>query len=173
MNFSIEGAVQVLDRTPAALDALLRNLSSEWTTANEGDATWNPYDVTGHLLYCDRANWLMRITHIMKYGDDSPLPPFDRYGGAELSKGKSLNHLLDLFIQTRKEVLQELQELLITGNDFSKKGLHPQFGPVLLSQLLSAWVAHDLSHLSQVCRVMAKQYKEEVGPWIEYLRILK
>ena len=172
MKFSIEKGRQVLERTPFVTKAMLQGLSDEWVLTNEGGDTWSPADVIAHLIYCDRLNWLLRAKHIFKYKDAKPFAPFDRTGGLEVSKSKSLDQLLEEFLRVRKEVLEEIRDLQISEEDIAANGLRPQFGEVTLSQLLSAWVAHDLSHLSQVCRVMAKQFKEEVGPWITYLKLL-
>jgi hypothetical protein len=172
MKFDMDKAGQVLERSPHCLYALLHGLSEEWTSANEGEGTWNALDITAHLIYCDRFNWLLRAKRIL-INDTVPFQPFDRFGGSELSKDKSLHQLLETFLLTRKAVLQEIKEWRLRKEDYKTKGLHPKFGEVTLSQLFSAWVAHDLNHLSQVCRVMAKQYGAEVGPWIEFLRILK
>jgi hypothetical protein len=172
MKFSLESSIEVLRRTPVVLDGLLRGLSADWVLANEGGNTWSAFDITAHLVYCDRSNWLLRAKHMLQYSNNMPFPSFDREGGHAFGEGKTLPQLLDAFIATRKEVLEELLEALAPGEDGERKGLHPQFGEVKLSQLVSAWVAHDLSHLSQANRVMARQYKEEVGPWITFLRIL-
>ena len=172
VEFSFESSVEVLQRTPYAFDALLRGLSLDWIMSNEGGNTWSAMDVTAHLIYCDKANWLVRVRHILKYKETKPFDALNRLGGFELSRDKSPDQLLDAFIQTRKQVLEELQELSFPHEGMIAKGLHPQFGEVALSQLIAAWVVHDLSHLSQVCRVMAKQYGEAVGPWISFLRIL-
>jgi hypothetical protein len=173
MRFDINKSLQVLERTPDVLYALLHGISKDWTLNNEGINTWSAFDVVGHLVYCDTANWLLRAKHILKEKDAKPLPAFDRYAQFALNVGKPVDDLLSEFRQVRSKVLQEIKDLQLEQADLHTKGLHPEFGTVRLSQLFSAWVVHDLSHLSQASRVMAKQYQEEVGPWIQYLRILK
>jgi hypothetical protein len=172
MTFSIEHAIALLQRTPFVLDTLLRGLPKEWVLSNEGADTWSALDVIAHLIYCDKENWPVRAKHILTYQDAEPFPPFDRMGGFEIIRDRPVAELLDEFKHTRKAILQEVETYPLTESNFSLSGLHPQFGQVKLSQLLSAWVVHDLSHLSQVSRVLAKQYREEVGPWIAFLKIL-
>jgi hypothetical protein len=173
MHFDFYKSVQLLERTPNVLDAFLQGLSKEWTLNHEGDDTWSAFDVVGHLIYCDKHNWLMRVKHLMKEGTAAVFPSFDRYAHAALYKAVPSDKLLQTFQMTRKEVLQEIQWMQLQEADFLKKGLHPTFGEVNLSQLFSAWVVHDLSHLSQISRVMAKHYGADVGPWVSFLRILQ
>lgn len=172
MTFNLEEAQSVLRRTPDSIYALVHGLSDSWTLRNEGDKTWNVPDVVAHLIYCDRYNWLLRARRLLETGVMIQFDPLDRSGGKKWSETSSLSHLLDQFRETRKQVLDELQELHITPGQYNVAGFHPEFGQVNLSQLLSAWVVHDLTHLSQINRILAHQYREAVGPWSAYLRIL-
>ena len=172
MEFDFNRSLAMLERTPFVLQALLQGLPIEWTHSNEGVNTWSPFDVLGHLIYCDTHNWLIRIEHIRKEQDQSILPPFDRFGQFELYKEEPLDQLVATFIQTRQQTLAAVQALNIQPADFNTRGWHPQFGQVRLAQLISTWVVHDWNHVAQITRVMAKQYSEAVGPWIEYLPIL-
>lgn len=173
MNFSVDKALELLERTPDVLNHLLAGLAPEWTHRNEGGDTWSAYDVIGHLIHGDKTDWLPRIELIKSDNADKTFATFDRFAQFENSKGKSLAQLLEEFTVLRKECIVRLRKLNISTEDFLKTGVHPHFGEVTLSQLLSTWVVHDLDHISQIARVMAKQYKEEVGPWIEYLKVLR
>lgn len=173
MKFNLEHSIAVLERTPFVLEAQLKGLDEIWTTCNEGPETWNTFDVVGHLIHGEQTDWIARLEIILNDGNDKNFKPFDRFAMFEESKGKTLDQLLENFKQLRGKNIEILKSKNISENDFNRKGIHPVFGEVTLSQLLSCWVAHDLNHLTQINRVMAKQYKEEVGPWIEFLRILK
>jgi len=173
MKFNLPQAIEVLERTPIVLDTLLHGLSTEWTTNNEGGDTWSPYDVMGHLIHGEKTDWTQRMEIILSQGDNKTFASFDRFAQFEESKGKTLTQLLDEFKTAKQYNLAILKSKNLTGSDLTKTGTHPMFGTVTLEQLLATWVAHDLNHIAQISRVMAKQYKEEVGPWIEYLRILK
>lgn len=173
MKYSIIKSLEILERTPDVLLHFLNGLSSEWITNNEGEDTWSVFDVVGHLLHGDRTDWMLRIDKILTESEDKTFTPFDRFAQFETSKGKTLEQLLLEFKNVRERNLSNLRKLQLTENDFTKTGIHPVFGVVTLSQLLSTWTVHDLNHLAQISRIMAKQYKEETGPWIEYLRILK
>lgn len=172
MKFSIPEAQAILQRTPGSVISLLDGLPANWTDSNEGGNSWNAFDVVAHLLYCDRHNWVLRARHLLTTGTMLTFDPLDRSGGKGLSAGLTLSELLERFRETRKEVLAELEDLRIRPDQYNASGMHPEFGEVTLSQLLSAWVVHDLSHLSQISRILAHQYRQEVGPWITYLRIL-
>jgi hypothetical protein len=173
MNFTIEKSIDVLERTPNVLISMLENISSEWTTNNEGGETWSVYNIIGHLIHGEKTDWVSRIDIILSGKSDKTFEPFDRFAQFEESKGKSLLQLLNEFKRLRKQNIEYLHSKKISNKNLEEKGIHPAFGEVTLSQLLSAWTVHDLNHISQISRVMAKQYKEEVGPWIEYLRILQ
>lgn len=173
MEFALEQAIEILERTPAVLSQLLSNLSPGWTSNNEGINTWSPFDVIGHLIHGERTDWLIRAEIILSDSDDKKFRPFDRFAQFELSRNKSLKQLLGEFKQAREFNMNRLKQLNITAEQLKRTGIHPAFGEVTLSQLLSTWVVHDLDHIYQISRVVAKQYKEEVGPWIEFLKILR
>ena len=173
MDFTLEKSIEILERTPALLQALLENISEEWTSNNEGPETWSAYDVVGHLIHGEKTDWIPRAEIILSSNHDKKFEPFDRFAQYEDSKGKSLAVLLKEFETLRKKNLEVLRSKNITQKELQEKGVHPAFGEVTLSQLLATWVVHDLNHISQISRVMAKQYKGAVGPWIEYLRILQ
>jgi DinB superfamily len=171
--FVMEEAVAILSRTPATLNALLRGLPDGWITAHEGGETWSPFDVIGHLIHAERTNWIPRARVILEYGETRPFDQFDRVAQFASSNGRTLPGLLDEFATVRNESLSALAALHLTGADFDRRGRHPDFGVVTLRQLLATWVAHDLDHVMQISRVLARQYSDEVGPWRAYLRIIR
>lgn len=173
MEFKLEQAIEVLQRTPATLNSLLRDLSEPWLVRNDGPGTWSPYDVIGHLIHGEETDWIPRAKIILEHGETRAFEPFDRVAMFEESKGKSLVELLDTFAQLRAENVRELQSMNLTSDLLDKRGRHPELGVVTLRQLLSTWVVHDLGHIRQVVRVMSKQYREAVGPWKAYLSILE
>jgi len=173
MNFDLEKSLEILERTPRVLHAMLQNISNDWTARNEGGGTWSVYDIIGHLIYGERTDWIPRADIILSERPGKTFKPFDRFAQFEESKGKSLNQLLGEFKILRGKNIEYLHSRKLTIQDLDKTGIHPAFGNVTLSQLLSTWVVHDLNHIAQISRVMAKQYKAEVGPWIEYLGILR
>ena len=168
----LEEAVAVLERTPAAVGALLDGLPETWLRATEGERSWSPYDVVGHLVHGDRADWPGRARHILS-GDPSPFTPFDRGAQFRESEGKSLGELLAEFGELRGRNLAELRSMNLGADDLRRTGRHPDFGEVTLGQLLAAWVVHDLDHVAQIARTMAKVYTDAVGPWAAYLSILR
>lgn len=170
--FHLDEAVAILSRTPATLDAMLRGLPDGWTAANEGGDTWSPYDVVGHLIHGERADWIPRARIILEHGETRAFDPFDRRGQFAESRGRTLPSLLEEFASARRNSLRELDALQLTETDLERRGRHPAFGTVTLRQLLATWVAHDLDHIMQIARVLARQYSDEVGPWREYLRII-
>ena len=172
MIFSIEKSIEILERTPDVLEAMLENMSAEWTENNEGGETWSVFDVLGHLVHGEKTDWLPRMEIILSDAPDKTFKPFDRFAQFEESKGKTLAQLLDECKELRKKNIGVLSAKNLSGKNLEEKGVHPAFGEVTLAQLLATWTVHDLDHIAQISRVMAKQYKEEVGPWIEYLRIL-
>lgn len=171
MKYNIDKAIEILERTPQVLNDLLLNLSNEWTSGNEGPNTWSPFDVVGHLIHGEKTDWIPRTKIILKYGLERPFEPFDRFAQYEVSKGKTMNELLTEFEDLRKENIEEFNSLPIQKN-LDKKGKHPELGEVTLRNLLSSWVVHDLGHISQITRAMAKQYTQEVGIWTQYMGIL-
>jgi hypothetical protein len=173
MNYNLEEATSLLSQTPTVLKSLLGNLSQSWTHSNEGSDTWSPYDVVGHLIYAEKTNWILRAKGILQHSENYALEPFNRVAMFEESKGKTLEMLLEEFALIRKQNLLTLQEFKLTESDLEKTGIHPEFGKVKLRELLSTWVVHDLSHIRQIVRTMAKQYETAVGPWKAFLSILR
>ncbi len=173
MNFSLSKSIEILERTPNVLTALLQNLSDDWTSSNEGGETWNAYDIIGHLIHGEKTDWIPRMEIILSNKQDKTFEAFDRFAQFENSKGKSLTQLLDEFKHLRHQNMELLYAKKLTENDLEATGIHPAFGEVTLSQLLSAWTVHDLNHIAQIARVLAKHYKTDVGPWVQYLKILQ
>jgi hypothetical protein len=172
MKFDIEKSMLILQRTPGVLRTLLDGLDDAWTRSNEAPGTFSPFDVVGHLVYGEKADWRPRASIILEHGVSKPFEPYDRFAQMHESHGKTIRELLKEFEKLRSKNLKWLKSLSISETDLDKKGLHPGLGEVTLRQLLSTWVVHDLTHIAQVTRVMAKQYKEEIGPWVEYFRIM-
>ncbi|MGM8361840.1 DinB family protein [Flavobacterium sp. ARAG 55.4] len=173
MNFSIEKSIQILEKTPQLLTILLDNISEEWTLNNEGNQSWSAFDVVGHLIHCDESNWIPRIEITLSDAVVVKFEPLDRFAQIDKNKNKTLLQLLNEFVKIRFSSITKLRSLNITEEQLMKKAIHPDLGEVNLSQLIATWVVHDLAHMNQISRVMAKQYKEEVGPWVDYLRILQ
>ena len=171
MTHNLNHSIALLARTPAALDALLRDLPDAWTLRNEGENTWSAFDIVGHLIHCERTDWLPRTKWLLQYGETQPFPPFDRQGHVRESHGKSLSQLLDEFAKLRAENLAELRAMNLQPGDLARLGLHPALGPLTLSDLLAAWAAHDLNHLHQLSRVMATQYRETIGPFTKFMGV--
>jgi hypothetical protein len=173
MEHNLQHTISLLCRTPAALNALLRDLPETWTLRNEGENTWSAFDVVGHLIHAERADWIPRAKIILQFGETQAFDPFDRGGHAREIQGKSLEQLLDEFARVRSENLGKLRALNLRPEDLERRGRHPALGVVTLSQLLATWAAHDLTHLHQVSRVMAHQHRDAVGPFSAYLGVLK
>jgi len=173
MEHNLEHTIALLTRTPAALNALLRDLPEPWTFRNEGEKTWNVFDVVGHLIHGERTDWIPRAKMVLQFGETKPLEPFDRLGHERESQDKSLGQLLDEFARARSESLNELCALNLRPEDLARRGRHPALGVVTLSELLATWAAHDLTHLHQISRIMAHQYRQAVGPWSAYLGVLQ
>jgi DinB superfamily len=172
-EFNLDDTIAVLARTPATLDALLRGLPERWVRSNEGKDTWSPFDIVGHLIVGERTDWMQRTRVILENGEARPFDPFDRFAQLKETQNKSLEQLLDDFARLRRENLAALQALNLQPEDMSRRGRHPALGVVTLSQLLATWAVHDLTHVHQLSRVMAHQYRDEVGPWSAYLGVLK
>jgi hypothetical protein len=172
-EFNLADSIALLTRTPAALDALVRGLPNTWVRSNEGKDSWSPYDIVGHLIVGERTDWMTRARIILENGEARPFDRFDRLAQERESQGKSLEQLLDEFARLRRENLIALEALNLQPNDLSRRGTHPVLGVVTLSQLLATWAIHDLTHLHQLSRVMAHQYREAVGPWSIYLGVLQ
>lgn len=172
MDHNLSHTISLLSRTPASLNVLLRDLPEAWTLRNEGENTWSAFDVVGHLIHGERTDWMPRAKMILQFGDTKPFEPFDRWGQEQEVQGKSLAQLLDEFSRLRSENLTELRAMNLCPEDLERRGRHPALGLVTLSELLATWAAHDLTHLHQISRVMAHQYREAVGPWSAYLGVL-
>ena len=168
----MDDGVAVLARTPATLDALLRGLPQAWIAAHEGPETWSPFDVMGHLIHGEQTDWLPRVRIILEHGQTQAFPAFDRFAQFTASQGRTLESLLDEFASLRQASLAALARLNLSTLDLDRRGQHPALGIVTLRQLLATWVAHDLDHLVQISRVLARQYADEVGPWRAYLRVI-
>ena len=173
MEQPLQQTIALLARTPATLDAFLRELPDSLVRLNEGGDTWSAYDIVGHLVYAERTDWMPRVKMILEFGETRAFEKFDRLGQVKESRGKSLAQLLDEFAGVRTENLNELRALNIQKEDLNRRGQHPSLGFVTLSQLLATWAAHDLTHLHQLSRIMAHQYREAVGPWSAYLGVLQ
>jgi hypothetical protein len=176
-EFSLTEAIAILTRTPATLNALLRGLPDLWVLHNEGSSdggkdSWSAFDIVGHLIVGDRTDWMPRARIILEVGEARPFEPFDRFAQQKESQGKSLEQLLDEFARVRRENVAALQALNLQPEDLARRGRHPALGVVTLSQLLATWAVHDLTHLHQLSRVMAHQYRDAVGPWSAYLGVL-
>ncbi len=172
MKYSLERSYEILDRTPSVFMALLSGLPDDWVIPNEGAETFSPYDVIGHIVHGEKTDWVVRAKMILEFGNTQIFERYDRFAQYEESKGKSLQNLLDEFTALRKENMIWFKSLNLTEADLDRKGMHPVLGEVTLRNLLTTWVIHDLTHIAQVTRVMAKQYKDEMGPWSQFFRIL-
>jgi hypothetical protein len=172
MEQNLQHTISLLTRTPAVLDALLRDLPDAWTLTNEGNNTWSAFDIVGHLIHGERTDWMPRAKMVLQSGETQTFVPFDRWAQVRESEGKSLGQLLDEFARLRSENLNELRSLNLCDEDLERRGRHPALGVVTLSQLLATWAAHDLTHLHQLSRVMAYQYRGAVGPWSAYLGVM-
>jgi hypothetical protein len=173
MNFTIDRSIEILERTPAVLRTLLQDLSDDWILSNEGEGTWSAYDVIGHLIWGEKTDWIPRTEIILSDKKDKAFTPFNRFAQFEESEGKSMMQLLEEFENLRKKNIEILRSKNIDNTMLQQKGIHPAFGEVSLWQLLAAWVVHDLDHIVQISRVMAKQYAAAAGPWVEYLKVLR
>jgi len=172
VKFSLDDAIPILRSTPAVLRTWLSELPDSWTSATEGPDTWSPYDIVGHLIHGERTDWIPRTEILLSHGEARPFTPFDRFAQFEASRGKTLHDLLESFADLRGENLTRLKSLELTAADLERRGRHPELGAVTLGELLATWVAHDLSHIAQIARVMGRQYTGAVGPWRAYLPML-
>jgi hypothetical protein len=170
--FDLDEAAAILSRTPATIDAFLRGLPDGWLTCHEGADTWSPFDVVGHLIHGERTDWMPRAKIILAHGEARAFDKFDRFAQFAASTDRTLDRLLDEFASLRARNLRELRDLHLTETDLDRRGMHPELGVVTLRQLLATWTAHDLDHVAQIARVIARQYADEVGPWRAYLRII-
>ena len=172
MKYSLERSYEILERTPGVLQSLLGGLSNEWIMPNEGPETFSPYDVVGHLIHGEKTDWTARAKMILEFGNTKTFERWNRVAMYEESQGKTMQQLLDAFVTIRKTNMVWFRSLNLTEKDLDKKGMHPVLRDVTLRNLLATWVVHDLTHIAQITRVMAKQYKEEIGPWVDFFRIM-
>lgn len=172
MHFSIPKSISILERTPGVLHKMLDGLSDSWTKTNEGENTWSPYDVVGHLIHGEKTDWIPRALIILSEAADKEFDAFDRFAHFEASKGMSMEQLLHEFSQLRKHNLRVLDNFMLDEITLKHTGTHPEFGDVTLQQLIATWVVHDLSHIAQIQRIMAKQYEDYVGPWKAFIPLL-
>jgi hypothetical protein len=173
MAHNLSDTISLLERTPAALNALLRELPESWTNRSEGKGTFTVPDVIGHLIHADKDDWLPRARRILAHGESKPFDSFDRWGHIEICRGKSLPQLLDEFAAVRAACLDQLRQLNLEPGQLEQRGTHPSLGPVSLSELLATWATHDLTHLHQISRILAGRYRDEVGPFGAFLGVLK
>lgn len=172
MKQSLDQTIALLERTPGALRALLHGLSPDWTEPNEGGDSWNAREIVAHLSHGERTDWMPRVRHLLEFGEAQPFPPFDRLGQSQAMRGKTFAELLDEFARLRAESLVGLRSLRLGPQELQRRGTHPALGTVTLAELLATWAAHDLTHLHQISRVLAVQYREAVGPWKKFLGVL-
>jgi hypothetical protein len=172
VKFEIDSALEILGRTPAAVRALVSGLSDSWVRVNEGPETFSVFDVVGHLVDGEQTDWIPRATMILEKGEQGTFAPYDRFRHYERNKGRALASLIDEFESLRAQNLGKLRQWQLDDSKLGLRANHPALGPVTLSQLLAAWVVHDLGHIAQISRVMAKQYRDEIGPWIDYLPVV-
>lgn len=173
ISFDIDEAISILERTPKVISVLLPGLSKEWLYNNEGDSTWSPHQILGHLVYGEETDWLPRTKIIIEFDTTKKFEPYDRFAQDRLYADKSSEELLDLFAKRRAQNLKELKGMSLSSEDLMRKGKHPEFGNITLKEMLSSWVVHDLGHITQISRVLAKNYKNEIGPWTKYLTIVR
>ena len=173
MDFQLDRTIEILRATPATLRALLADLSDPWIRCDEGPNTWNPFDVLGHLIHGERTDWIPRLRIMLERGESRTFTPFDRFAQFQDSRGKTLAELLDTFEALRDENLRTLEAMNLQPEQMDLSGTHPELGRVTLRQLLATWAVHDLDHIAQIARVMAKGYTDQVGPWGAYLSVLR
>ncbi|MGE5178302.1 MAG: DinB family protein [Bacteroidota bacterium] len=173
LDYTPDRSLPILERTPAALRALLAGLPEEWVRATDGPGTWSAFDVVGHLIHGEKGDWISRARHILEKGDSEPFQPFDREAMFEESRGKTMDALLEEFASLRAGNVAALRALALTPEDLDRRGLHPALGTVTLRQHLATWVAHDMGHLRQIAQTLGRQYRDAVGPWRVYLSMMK
>ena len=173
MRFDLDASIEILERTPAVLAAWLPGLSDGWLRGTEGPDTWSPFDVVGHLIDGEESDWMVRARIILDHGPSMPFTPFDRFRHLRERGSEDLESRLARFTALRIQNLADLRALELTDDDLARTGTHPEFGEVTLAQLIATWATHDLSHLAQIARVMARQYADAVGPWADYLSVLR
>ena len=173
MHFDLDKTIKILERTPAVFKALFYELDANWATINEGPRTWSAYDILGHLIHGEQTDWIPRAEIILCDGYNKTFEPFDRFAQEKLSQGKTMEDLLEEFASLRESSLNQLKSWKLSEEDLDKKGVHPDLGEVSLKQLLATWTVHDLAHINQMSRAMVKHYANDVGPWKNYIKILK
>lgn len=173
MNFRLKEAVEILERTPQTLEYFLSGLSEGWLECNEGEGTWNTTEVIGHFIEAEKSNWLPRLEFILSEGESKPFPPFDRFSHLNAAAESTIEEKLLEFKTIRSQNIFKLRSLIKSESELEVTGSHPEFGVVKLRELIATWAIHDLTHMAQIVRVMAERYREDVGPWKEYLGILK
>lgn len=173
LDFQLDRTVEILRATPATLRALLAELSDPWIRCDEGPDTWSAFDIVGHLIHGERTDWIARVQIILEHGDLRTFTPFDRFAQFQDSQNKTLAELLDTFESLRDENLRTLEGMKLSPEQMELTGTHPELGRVTLRQLLATWAVHDLGHIAQIARVIAKGYADQVGPWGAYLSVLK
>ncbi len=173
MEFKLDQSIEILKTTPFVIESYLSSLSKGWINNNEGEGTWSPYDILGHLIFGEKSDWMTRIKIILSDSDNKLFQPFDRFAQLKEDQNKPIEAMIQEFKDLRKKNIEKLTSLNNQEKNLSRVGIHPEFGEVTLQQLLATWTVHDLGHIAQISRVMAKQYSKEVGPWMEYLSILK
>lgn len=169
--YTLAEGIKILERTPNVLNVLLGNIGDHWGRRKEGGESWSPFDIVGHLLHGEKKDWTERLHKILNE-ENKPFEPFDRFAQLKDNERRTMEEILAEFAELRAKNIQHLKSLAIKESDFDKKGMHPALGTVSLRNLLATWTVHDLNHLAQITRVMAHQYKQEVGPWKEYLPVL-
>ena len=173
MKFELKKSLEILEKTPRVIEALCSNLSEDWLLKNEGGESWSPFDVIGHLIHGEITDWIPRLLIILSDQNTEPFKSFDRFAQFERSKGKTTVDLISEFRKLRQLNLNKLVSLQLSEQQLNRKGMHPEFGEVSAKQLLSTWTVHDLVHINQITRVMARQYTNEIGPWVNYIGLLK
>jgi hypothetical protein len=172
LDYSVDLAIPILERTPAVLRAMLAGLPDEWVRATDGPGTWSAFDVVGHLIHGEKTDWIPRVRHMLEKDDSVPFTPFDREAMFTESRGKMTAALLDEFAALRAENVRALRGFGLTTADLDRRGLHPGLGIVTLRQHLATWTAHDLGHIRQIAQTMGRQYRDEIGPWRAYLSMM-
>ena len=172
MNFDLNKSIELLERTPRVYKSLFYGLSSDWGSIDEGENTWNAYNIIGHLIYGEQTDWIPRARIILSDTKDKTFEPYDRFAQDKLFKGVAIDTLLDEFEVIRLKNIEELKSWNLTAQDLDKEGIHPDLGSVTLRELIATWTIHDLGHLNQISRVIVKHYGNDVGPWAKYSRIL-
>ncbi len=172
ISVDIPTVISILTRTPDVIKGLVIDMDEAWLHANEGPDTWSPHQVVAHLIFCEQTDWIPRMQIILSDKEDKTFTPFDRSGHFQIAAGRSIESLLHQFEELRKENIHILLAANLIEDDLRKTAIHPAFGTITLGQLLASWVVHDMTHIYQISRTIAKQYEIEVGPWKEYLGIL-